>query len=285
MCIRDRFPETEVLDYGVLGYGLDQAYLRYQSEGRRLAPHVVLIGCTPGVLDRCTSIYQPFGDDSVQYDPLTKPRFLPDGRGGLTFLPNPLRSRQDLERALRQRRPILEIGRHDDLYRPCVYQNPLFDFSATVRLLCWAGSKTYTNLVDDYRKYKGDQLNPASRAFRLGVTILERFAAEVKAAGAVPVVVLWAEPVSVARVLRGEPPTYQTLRDALDARGIAYLDTADAFRAAGTAGLQTWFLDAIHYSPAGNRVVAVWLGARLRERARESRRAILPQLATPTQPK
>ena len=34
--VEDRFPEIEVLNYGVLGYGLDQAYLRYKAEGRRL---------------------------------------------------------------------------------------------------------------------------------------------------------------------------------------------------------------------------------------------------------
>ena len=53
------FPKLEVLDYGVLGYGLDQAYLRYKAEGQRLAPEIVLIGCTPGVNDRCTSVYLP----------------------------------------------------------------------------------------------------------------------------------------------------------------------------------------------------------------------------------
>jgi hypothetical protein len=39
-------PDMEVLNYGVAGYGSDQAYLRYLAEGKQLAPKVVLLGFT-----------------------------------------------------------------------------------------------------------------------------------------------------------------------------------------------------------------------------------------------
>jgi hypothetical protein len=260
-------PEVEVLNYGVLGYGLDQEYLRYRAEGRQFAPQGVVIGCTPGVLQRCLTVYGPFTADSIELDPLTKPRFLLEEQGGITLFPNPLKSREELEHAISRRQPILALGQHDGFYRPCVYENPLFDYSATVRLCCWVGSKLYKQLVNDYRLYKGGQLNPSSRAFRLGLAILDRFAADVHADGSTPIVVLWAEPASVERVRRGETPTYKTLREALEARRIVYLDTADAFAAASTDRWQNWFLDEIHYSPSGNRVVAEWLGPKIRELA------------------
>jgi lysophospholipase L1-like esterase len=262
------FPEMEVLNYGVLGYGLDQAYLRYKAEGQQLAPEIVVIGCTPGANIRCTGVYGPFIADSGRSDPLTKPRFLLDGQGGLILFPNPMRSQQELERALRERKPIAALGRYDETYRPCVYVNPLYDYSAMVRLLCWLGSKVETKLVDRYRQYKGGLLNPSAESFKVVVEILDRFSTEVKSVGATPVVVLWAEPATVERSRRGQPPTYQPLRDVLGARGIAYLDTADAFR--DTPGRwQAWFHDAIHFSPSGNRIVAEWLGRSLRDRARQ----------------
>ena len=147
-----------------------------------------------------------------------------------------------------------------------MYENPLYDYSVTVRLLCWIGSRVQTHSVERYRRYRGKQINPRSEAFKVAAAVLDRFVAEVKAAGAAPVVVLWAEPKTVERSRRGQLPTYQPLSDLLCSRGIAYLDTADAFRAAtDVTPWQTWFQDEIHYSPAGNRVVAVWLGRKLQE--------------------
>ena len=262
------FPEIEVPNYGVLGYGLDQAYLRYKAEGRQLAPKVVVIGCTPAVNLRCVSVYGPFINNRPRSDPMTKPRFFLDGQGGLTLFPNPIRSQQELERAIRERNPILALGRYDESYRPGVYENPLCEYSAMVRLLCWVGSRVETKLVHRYREYEGGLLNPSVESFKVAVAILDRFAADVESEGATSVVALWAEPATVERSRRGQPPTYQPLREALEARGIAYLDTADAFRDA-PGEWQAWFHDEIHFSAAGNRIVAEWLGQRLRELARQ----------------
>ena len=146
----------------------------------------------------------------------------------------------------------------------------MYDYSATVRLLCWLGDKIETHTLDRYRRYKGGQLNPLSQPFKVAVEVLDRFATEVKAAGATPLVVLWAEPATVERSRRGQLPTYQTLLDVIKSRGIPYLDTVDAFRAAPDAARwETWFHDEIHYSPTGNRIVADWLGRKLQKRAQQ----------------
>src|SRR5262249_42937310 len=62
--LEQTFPDIEVLNYGVLGYGLDQAYLRYQAEGHCLAPEVVLLGCTR-TIGRCVNVYTPFRTEMV----------------------------------------------------------------------------------------------------------------------------------------------------------------------------------------------------------------------------
>lgn len=40
-------PDLEVMNFGVSGYGLDQAFLRYQQEGVAFQPNIVLIGLVP----------------------------------------------------------------------------------------------------------------------------------------------------------------------------------------------------------------------------------------------
>jgi hypothetical protein len=75
-------PDVEVLNYGVGGYGVDQAYLRYLAEGRALAPQVVIIGFAPVDLPRLVNRYRRFLDDRELA--LAKPRFVL--RGGALAL-------------------------------------------------------------------------------------------------------------------------------------------------------------------------------------------------------
>jgi hypothetical protein len=63
--------DYEVLNYGVGGYGLDQAFLRFQSEGLTLGPRVVLIGFTTDDLRRVVNVYRRF-ISSLEL-PLAKP--------------------------------------------------------------------------------------------------------------------------------------------------------------------------------------------------------------------
>jgi hypothetical protein len=71
--IEDADPAFEVLNYGVGGYGTDQAFLLYQREGQRFSPDVVVIGFSPVDLRRGVSRYTRFG--SFDEPPLTKPRY------------------------------------------------------------------------------------------------------------------------------------------------------------------------------------------------------------------
>ena len=65
---------VEVLNFGVLGYGMDQAYLRYKYEGQNFSPDVVIFGFNPENWNRNVNIVSPlyFG----QLLPFTKPRFV-----------------------------------------------------------------------------------------------------------------------------------------------------------------------------------------------------------------
>ena len=54
------FPHVEVLNYGVPGFGTDQAYIRYMQEGRELSPSIVLISFAPVDIRRAVNVYRRF---------------------------------------------------------------------------------------------------------------------------------------------------------------------------------------------------------------------------------
>jgi hypothetical protein len=69
---------AEVLNFGVNAYGMDQALLRWEKEGRPLKPAIVILGFQPENLLRNLNVLRPlyFMDTAVPY---SKPRFVLDG--------------------------------------------------------------------------------------------------------------------------------------------------------------------------------------------------------------
>jgi hypothetical protein len=267
--------DLEVLNYGVGGYGPDQAYLRYTLEGTDMVPHVVILGLTSDEIRRMVNRYRRFlsSRDMVCF----KPRFLIDDQGALSLLDCPVRTPADYERLLANPREIIRFGEHDYWYRPSVYENPVYDYSATVRMACWVASEINRRYLDPDRTHKGLVYNEASPAFRILAAVLEQFPRAVRAAGAVPLVVLLPEKESVQRAFRGGPKLYDPLLERLRERGVPYLDGMAAFRAAqGTADVDSWYAPGGHYSSAGDKVVADWLPGEIRKLVASHKRAGTP---------
>ena len=81
--------EFQVLNFGVPGYGVDQAYLRYIRDVRPWQPDVVIFGVSPHDVIRITSVYSfvMFPDWDM---PFAKPRFIvADGQLSLLNVPVP----------------------------------------------------------------------------------------------------------------------------------------------------------------------------------------------------
>ena len=75
-----QIPRVEVLNMGVPGYGIDQAYLKYRSFGRSYRPDVILFGVYVSDYER----------SSVTFTSYAKPKFtVVDGRLMLTNQPVP----------------------------------------------------------------------------------------------------------------------------------------------------------------------------------------------------
>ena len=246
----------EVLNYGVGGYGVDQAYLRYVSEGSLYAPHIVLVGFVPDDLRRLVNVYRRFIDD--REIPLFKPRFMLEGNT-LKLLPNPLPLLSDYDRLLMEPETVTRLGQHDHWYKPAIYENPLYDLSATVRLTVTLGLHVYDRYLDPNRLWKGGQFNPSSEAFRLQLAIFHKFADEIKQTGAMPLIVLFPERDSILRVRAGSSTFYASLAAKLLEMGVPYLDLIEAFRSDTTGPVDSFFMPGGHYSRRGNEIIAQWL--------------------------
>lgn len=275
-----RSNDLEVLNYGVGGYGLDQAFLRFQNEGMALRPDVVLIGFAPDDLRRIVNVYRRFVS-SLEW-PLAKPRFVLQEDGRLMHVPNPLPRAADYRRLMDHPLAVRELGEFDAWYPSTIYEHPLYDVLASIRVTHAVWRRLSWRLWDPDRLLKGGVFNPRSSAFVLQVAVLRAFTTAVRDSGAVPAVVLLPDRASVESVRRDGEPVYAPLRDALREHDVPIWDAASAFHAAPGA-TTTLFAAGGHYSPAGNEVLAAWLARRL-----DSLRAHWPSLRrdepTPAEP-
>ena len=246
---------VEVLNYGVGGYGLDQAFLRYLREGEKYHPQLVVIGFVPDDLPRLVNVYRRF--ISSHELPLIKPRFVLGSGGALQLraehVPGPEGYRAYVEQPSRVR----DLGKLDYWYEPLIYENPLYDWSATVRVFSNAWAKLRRRAWDPNRLVADDQYNVESEAFRIQVSLMETFAKAVSERGARPLVVFFPDKPSAIRSLAGKATVYAPLVRILQSKGISTLDLAPEF-AKETAEKRPddWFMPGGHFSDAGNRVAA-----------------------------
>jgi len=257
-------PNTEVLNYGVPGYGQDQVYLRFLAEGQDLDPEVVLFGiATPtlGRLLKASDVFQSPG--AARYDFVQKPRFLLDA-DGLSLAPNHPQRLSDFERFLKEPSSFRELGAHDYWYDPLVYENWLFAHShiGRVALAAWVHIKR--RFIDADRPLKGPRgagvFNDASSGFRILTLILERFVATATDRGMRPVVIILPDGYSTERIRSGRSGIMDPVRELCRDEGLEFIDLKDAFVAQPTeVEIGSWFTNRFHYSAEGNRVVADWI--------------------------
>ncbi|NTV23204.1 MAG: SGNH/GDSL hydrolase family protein [Nanoarchaeota archaeon] len=76
--LQEMMPEYEVMNYGVPGYGFDQAYLRYLEIASKTNPDIVIVGFQPENCLRNMNIIRSFYQRGTMI-PFTKPRFF-DGK-------------------------------------------------------------------------------------------------------------------------------------------------------------------------------------------------------------
>ena len=259
---RDAYPEIlarqdariAVANYGVPAYGLDQAFLRYQWDGRGSHPQVVVIGFMSENISRNVSVFRPFYLPTSLL-PLAKPRYVP-GEQGPILIPNPLPRLDDYRNLLaRPAETLAQLGEHDFFYRTRPRAGP-FDRSATVRLVRLAAEQLGPARRSSFYA-------PESEAFRVTTDLFTAFYEMALRDGSQPVIVILPERSDLVRWRDSGTKRYAPLLEFFARKGYRVVDAMAALDAAGRDRPITDLVPA-HYTPLANQLVAEQLLAQLR---------------------
>jgi hypothetical protein len=258
--LEEAVPGAEVMNFGVSGYAPDQAWLRYQQEGRPYQPCAVLIGYMIENVNRVVNRFRPFYQPDTGIT-LGKPRFLlKDGR--LELLPIPARSVTDYADPAWVER---SLGSNDFWYYPGMFAGGLLDTSHFVRLArTTAYQRKFADLRDDNDEARDIAwaYAPDSEGLNVASQVLIEFAREVQADGATPVVLVFGRKSDVIAVRHNEKKVYEPLLDRLEQADIPTIDLTDRLYQASRDGGVERLIDK-HYRARGNQVVADALARRL----------------------
>ncbi|MGH7149044.1 MAG: SGNH/GDSL hydrolase family protein, partial [Planctomycetota bacterium] len=243
-------PGLEAINFGVGGYGTDQALLRFRRQGADLGADAVLIGFLLENVGRNVNRYRPLYYPATGV-PGAKPRFRLLGED-LVLLPQPFPTREALARAVEDG-SVLSLLAEGEHWSRANLPGPL-RFSSLARLAA------------AYRAYSARQsrrllLDEAGEPFRVTVALLETFHREALACGAreAPILVFPREEEMEALVGRDDL-YWKGLLEALATRSIPFLDLSEplapAFRAAREDPDAPAVYRAGHLSPLGNRIAA-----------------------------
>ena len=232
--------DVQVLNFGVDGYGVDQAYLRYARDVRPWRPDVVIFGLITHDLFRSLAVYSFVSFPGWPF-PFAKPRFVAEG-DRLALLNVPLPS----PRAILAARSIGEL--------------PFVEYDRGYRAEDWAWhpldrSYLYRFFASEYRGWSGpDAKGSDERVVALNRAILRAFIRDVRADGSIPVVVYF--PSRLDFRIRDRKPAWQSLAQTmLREAGIAHTDLTACLAGVDPAAR----FGPGHYAPAGNAAVAACL--------------------------
>ena len=229
-------PEFQVLNFGVGGYGVDQAYLRYEKDVRMWNPKIVIFGFISHDVIRSMIVY-PFLTFRHWDFPFSKPRFiLRDGEIARLNVP-PLAPDALFSRGSISELPFLE---HDRGYKQSDWEKSLYHLSYLARLF-----------VTSFPRWSAENPDVSDEAMvSVNASILKAFVRSAEQAGATPLVVYF--PEGNAEFARPSFPLSIGKR-VLQQAGVAYIDPTSCLLELNP---DDRFARGGHYSPKGNAAIA-----------------------------
>jgi GDSL-like Lipase/Acylhydrolase family len=264
----------EVLNFGVGGYGFDQAYLRYLHEGKTYRPDIVVLGFMSENIFRNVNVFRPFYNNAYAGNLLPKPRFLLNGER-LVLQENPVKTAADLQRLLDEDRQVLsEFGKNDYHYQKR-YPQGTFDFLPSVRLGKIVVQRLGEMAREDVITPDGSY-NTRSEAFKVTDRIFEKFYRAALMNGSLPVILVYPDRPDIKAFPQRQTSRYQPLLKSFESKQYRFIDLMRAFTQHDPAldwkklSVDGWG----HYSPLGHKITAEHLLKYLDEQGLTSREAI-----------
>jgi hypothetical protein len=235
----------EVLNFGVDGYSIDQAYLRVKKDVLAWQPDIVILGFPLEGLYLTMTVY-PFIHSPHWGIPFSKPRIVMDGNALRilnvpTINPRVMFAQQSIEDL-----PFLE---YDAGYSRRLWQSSFADVSYVKRLLlnAWADP-------GPERRSGGSH----EELVRVNGAIFREFIRLAGDNGVIPLIAYFPGRRAISQVSRGEQAAGQRIMKEI---GVPFVDITPCVLEVGSdAGFRP---NESRYSPAGNAAVAKCLGTAL----------------------
>jgi hypothetical protein len=233
----------EVLNFGVAGYSIDQAYLRFKKDVLAWQPDIVILGFPLADLYQTLTVYTFI--HSPHWDmPFSKPRIVSD-RNALRILnlptihPRVMFAQQSIEDL-----PFLE---YDAAYSRRLWQSSFADLSYVKRLLLDAWADPGLTL---WSGESHDEL------VRVNGAIFREFIRLAEDNGVIPLIAYFPGRRDTLKLSRGEQGAGQRIMKEI---GVPFVDTTPCVLE--LEPYAAFVRNDPHYSPAGNAAVAKCLGA------------------------
>lgn len=249
---------AEVLNFGVGGYGIDQAYLRWQEQGRAYHPDIVLLGFAPVDVNRLVTLYwklEPNVFITPGSNPFSKPRYVLDG-DQLRLINSPTVAPDDMPAFLTNFAGS-DLARYEIGFDAADYQDQwwlhseaLAILDALRRYLVFDPARNPSLQIDLLRPPA--QPAPYNDADQLTTAILQQWATRARADDSQFMVVHLPMKAGVQAYQGHQPLEYEALWRELSS-SYAWIETLDAFPA---TGVDEEFAAGGHYSPRGSQTIA-----------------------------
>ena len=178
--LKARGINAEVLNFGVGGYGIDQAYLRWKYLGYKFSPDIVILGYFEDDVKRNVNLMRALKFSKTDI-PFLKPRFILDG-GQVRLINSPTPSP---EKVLQIMEHIGEwdLAKYEYFYNPKDYRHSIWlrsKFMAfALESLSRTGSHSRESRWNPYYYHPDPQREP----IQLALMIISRFRSDVEANG------------------------------------------------------------------------------------------------------
>ncbi|HDL64383.1 MAG TPA: SGNH/GDSL hydrolase family protein, partial [Proteobacteria bacterium] len=240
---------AEVLNFGVPGYGIGQAYLRWKYQGKKYSPRIVVFGFQPENIKRTVNIFRSLYSRNT-WLVFSKPRFFINKEGKLELVNSPVIPPQEVADVLKDlsRSPL---AAHEYWYAPDNYRQSFWLKSRFISLL-------YT-FFNEYKPHPGGRYDhrpgrhywdPEGEPMRTSLLILKTFAREAQAEGEIPIILHIPKKNDLKYLEKGTRPAHYQVLDELKKSGVMVVDPAPEMQG------ESRLYKHSHYSSRGGRIVA-----------------------------
>jgi hypothetical protein len=238
--------QVEVINLGVPGYGMDQAYLRWKSSGAVWSPDLVVFGFQPENVKRNLNLVRLFYYRQSRI-PFFKPRFILAGR--LLEMVNAPTPSPDQVLDLYRRFGTWDTRRHEYYFRTEDYEHHIWLKSK----LAAAGIAWIERLIE----WRNESAFYAigNEPSQLALAIMHELRADVEGRGAEFLVPIFIPKWDFRPVTTGSPLPYQSLLDAIKKEHASVDITQQLLARVNGGNVDELFLSN-HYSAKANEIVA-----------------------------